>query len=159
MSKYDKVIADWEALPSKQRNGRVAKQFAKRVGMKSMLEVIIAAQLEMLRQKRMLKKFEYEPEKWTYQHKPQTYTPDFRITLNDGTVDFYEAKGKMTNETRKKIVSVQRCNPDKSFKMIFERPTNKIRAGSKTTYGDWATKMGLEWSNKEVELQWLTTTK
>lgn len=156
MNKYDSLVKEWESLPAKQRNGRLAKQYAKRVGMRSMLEVLIAAQLETLRQQRMIKKFEYEPEKWTYQHKPQTYTPDFGITLNDGSLDYYEAKGKMTNETRKKIISVQRCNPDKPLKLIFERSANKIRAGAKSTYGDWATKAGLQWSTKEVDLEWLT---
>jgi hypothetical protein len=101
--------------------------------------------------KRRRVKYEYEAATLVYQHEPQKYTPDF--LLPKGLL--IEYKGKMTNETRKKLLSIQRCNPDKRICLVFEKPNNKIRKGSKTTYWQWAEKNGFPWSEHYVEGKWL----
>lgn len=154
MNKYEKAIVDWEAIPAKKRTRKVAHTVSKSVGMRSMLEVYIARDLADLQRAKSIRKFEYEPEVWEYQHKVSRYTPDFKVTMADGSVQYYEAKGKMTDETRKKLVSIKRCNPCKDLKIIFERAGNKLKAGGKMTYGTWADKEGYEWNEKTISEDW-----
>ena len=155
MNKYEGAIAKWEKIPPKKRNRRVAHELSKSVGMRSMLEVYVAAELCELQKQKKILKFEYEPEVWTYQHEPQKYTPDFKVTMPNKSVQYLESKGKMTDDTRKKIVSVKRCNPDKDLKIIFERANNKLKAGGKMTYGKWSDKIGIPWNEKKVKEEWL----
>lgn len=140
------VLEEWESLPVERRNSRTAKQYAKKVGMRSMGEVRCAAALD-----RMGIQWEYEPEKWTYQYKPQKYTPDFKCVDHNIYIEY---KGKMTNETRKKLLAIKMCNPNKILYMVFERPKNFIRKGSKTTYGDWCEQHGIEWSDQLPKEEW-----
>lgn len=155
MNKYEKLIKEWESIPSKNRSGRLAKEMAATVGMKSMLEVLIAAQLQFLKSKREIKSFAYEPERWQYWHKVSHYTPDFKVVYTDDSVDYYETKGKMTKDVRTKMIAVKKHNPDKSIKMIFERANNKIYKGSETTYGMWCDQKDIPWSEKEILIEWI----
>lgn len=130
--KASKILAEWNKLKPKKRNSFVARTLAKKAGMKSMAEVETAALLEKLK-----KEYAYESESWRYQYEPQLYTPDFKIG------DLYiEVKGKATTETRRKMLAVQRCNPDKKLVILFLKGNNKIRKGSKTTYLEWFRKHG-----------------
>lgn len=135
----------WEKLPTKQRTGKLAKQYAKKVGMKSMGEVKCACVLSALKRQKKIKKYDYESEKWVYQFDPQKYTPDFpTITKNKDTVCI-EYKGKMTDATRKKLRYIKKCNPDKRLVIVFERAVNKLKRGSPTSYGKWASDNGFDW--------------
>jgi len=140
------VMKKWLAIAIKKRNSRVAKKYAKMAGMRSMGEVRCAADMD----KRKVK-YRYEDLKLTYQYEPQTYTPDF--ILENGAI--IEYKGKMTNETRKKILAIIRCNPDIQLHLVFEKPNNKIRKGSKTAYWQWAEKNDIPWSEHYVKKEWL----
>ena len=152
------VMKKWEAIPQKKRNSRMAKEYAKLAGMRSIGEVRCAADM-----KRRRVKYEYESTTLAYQHEPQKYTPDFVIEKSvskhvDKIVSdyiFIEYKGKMTNETRKKLLSIQRCNPTQRICMVFEKPNNKIRKGSKTKYWQWAEKNNFPWSEHYVKSEWL----
>jgi hypothetical protein len=126
------VFKEWQDIPLKKRNSHTARYLAKKAGMKSMAEVETAVMLGSLK-----KGYAYESERWEYQHKVQHYTPDFKI----GNL-YVEVKGKATNETRKKMLAVQRCNPDKNLVILFLKGNNKIRKGSKTTYLEWFRKVG-----------------
>lgn len=81
----------------------------------------------------------------------RTYTPDF--ILPNGII--VEAKGKMDLAVRKKMVLVKEQYPDLDIRFVFQRPNNKIRKGSKTTYADWAEKNGFLWAEKKVPDEWL----
>ena len=143
------VMKKWNAIPQKNRNSRMAKTYAKMAGMRSMGEVRCAAD--------MIEKdinYLYEERILTYQHEPQKYTPDFVIE-SSGHTTIIEYKGKMTNETRKKLLSIQRCNPTARICLVFEKPNNKIRKGSKTTYWKWAEKNNFPWSEHYVLEEWL----
>jgi len=138
------VWREWCRVPNNIRNSGLARQFAKDAGMRSMGEVRLAAWLEEHHYK-----YEYEPEQWGYQHEPQEYTPDFKV----GDV-YLEYKGKMTDSTRKKLLSVKRCNPEKDLRLVFERSQNKLRKGAKMLYGQWATKSGYEWADTLPPTDW-----
>ena len=117
--------------------------------MKSMGEVRCAADM-----KKKKIAFGYETKKFKYQYKPQTYTPDFELYAKGERI-YIEYKGKMTNEMRKKLLAIRDCNPDTKIYLVFEKPNNKIRKGSKTTYGMWAEKNGFDWSEHFVKEEWL----
>ena len=144
MKNASEVLSDWQSLSSAEKSSRLARKFAKRCGMKSMAEVQCAAWLEQHKVP-----FKYESERWVYQYKPATYRPDF--LLNGFAI---EVKGKLTAEVRRKLLAVMRSNPDKKLYLVFERANNKIRGGSKTTYGDWATKAGIPWSEHTPDKGW-----
>jgi hypothetical protein len=98
----------------------------------------------------------YEPDKYDYIQPeiPRKYIPDFKT----GRSKIYlEAKGKLDLETRKKMVWFKSCNPKIRIVFLFMNPDVKIRKGSKTTYGDWATKEGFEWLDARKD--WLSAYK
>ena len=114
------------------------------VGLKSILEVRTQAWLE-----EHDVPFSYENETWEYQYEPQKYRPDFNVP---GMA--IECKGKLTKDVRKKLLCIKSCNPSKKLSLVFERPDNKISAGSKTTYGQWADQHGFRWSTVIPNKEW-----
>jgi predicted nuclease of restriction endonuclease-like RecB superfamily len=129
---------------------RLAKEYAKRGGMKSMGEIRCSADL----QKRKIA-YSYETTTVEYQHKPQHYTPDFDLYNGDKKI-FIEYKGKLDPATRKKLLAVRGSNPDMEVYLVFEKGSNKIRKGSKTSYMDWCKKNGFKCSEKVVLDEWLS---
>jgi predicted nuclease of restriction endonuclease-like RecB superfamily len=97
-------------------------------------------------------KFEYESEKIVFVPKPRTYTPDFYLPHND---IYIEAKGHLDKGDRVKMVLVKEQNPHLDIRFVFLNARNKIYKGSKTTYGDWATRHGFEWAEKSIPEEWL----
>ena len=96
----------------------------------------------------LIKKFpdaEYEPDfiKYMQPEIERTYNPDFK----PGTASniYIEAKGKLDLETRKKMVFFKQSHPEIHIVFLFMNPDVKIRKGSKTTYGMWATKQEFDW--------------
>lgn len=128
---------------------REARTYAAMAGMKSMGEVRCAADLD---DKGV--EWKYEHEKLEYQHEPQHYTPDFTLIDDDNIL--IEYKGKMTDETRKKLLSIKRCNPDRRLCIVFEQPNNKLSARPNATrYWQWAELHGFEWSDQLCDPDWL----
>ena len=153
MIKPKTVIQRWEALIKKmapKRPGRrEAKEYAKMCLMKSIGEVRCAADMNS----RGIK-YIYERDTLRYQHLPQKYTADF--TLIDNGDLLIEYKGKMTNDTRKKMLSVKRSNPDKRICIVFEKANNKLSSRPNSTrYWQWSESSGFEWSEGVVKSEWL----
>ena len=78
-----------------------------------------------LKAKEKILNFEYEPEKFTLQPKfnfngklvlPITYTPDFILYHLDGTIEYVEIKGHLTNEATLKV---------KMFKYLIRNEKSK----------------------------------
>ncbi len=82
------------------------------------------------------------------------YTPDFKIA--DKT--YIELKGKWVVEDRKKhLLLKQQLEPQGyKFYLVFMNANQRLNKKSKTTYGEWATKNGLEWSHKVPKKEWFT---
>ncbi len=95
--------------------------------------------------------FAYETLKIEYM-KVATYKPDF--ILPNGVI--IEAKGLWTVEDRKKHLLVREQHPDLDIRLVFQNANQKIRKGSKTTYGMWCDKKQLKWSNKVIPSSWLS---
>ena len=88
------------------------------------------------------KPYEFEADSYAYTIVSR-YTPDFKIKKNV----YIETKGHFDKQDRRKMVAFKEQYPHIKIHLIFGNAKNKIRAGSKTTYGDWATKNGYTWSD------------
>ena len=154
MIKPKTVMQRWETLRKKMHprkpGRREAKEYAKMCGMKSIGEVRCAADMD----KRGIK-WVYERDTLRYQHLPQKYTADFTLVDNDDLL--IEYKGKMTNDTRKKMLSVQRSNPDRRICIVFEKATNKLSSRPNSTrYWQWSEQNKIPWSELTVKDEWFT---
>ena len=101
--------------------------------------------------------FNYESTKlrFTQPEKKRVYKPDFELPE---TGIFVECKGRLTADDRRKLEWVKAQHPDVCIVLLFQKADNAIRKGSKTTYGDWATKTGFDWSDWDDEglkQQWI----
>ena len=87
----------------------------------------------------------YEPDRLKFKQPEaiRTYIPDWKV--KDKV--YIETKGKLTVEDRKKMIWVKEQYPDHTFYIFFQNARVKLRKGSKTSYGDWATKAGFMWSD------------
>lgn len=118
------------------RVSRKRRQLDKYAPYKSGLEYKIA---------QLLPKVQYEPDKleYTIPASGHKYTPDFKLKRNV----YIEGKGRLLPSERKKHLLVKEHNPDVEIKFFFENADKPIYKGSPTTYGDWATKHGFEWTD------------
>ena len=75
------------------------------------------------------------------------YIPDFSIPPMGSRPGIHiEFKGFLRTADQVKMKAVKRQNPDLNICIVFQDASKKIRKGSKTTYGEWATKNGFPWT-------------
>lgn len=117
-------------------------------GYRSGLEEHVAS---LLHEKKV--KFEYETVKVKYLVPPKncTYNPDF--ILPNGII--VETKGRFTSEDRYKHLLVKEQHPELNIRFVFSNSKNKLYKKSPTTYGDWCTKYGFIYHDKEIPEEWL----
>lgn len=115
---------------------------------RSKFEASIGASL-----KRRGAKHGYEVDKlaYTVPKTKHTYTADW--TLSNGIV--VESKGRLTVHDRKKMLYVRESNPSLDIRFVFQRASNPIRKGSKTTYADWCNKNGFKWAEGDIPDDWI----
>jgi len=123
-----------------RKTRKLAKIFAATMGYRSMSEVRFAAQLKSNKIP-----FKYEAFKFVYQFQPQKYTVDFSVTNKHGTTTHFEYKGKLDAASRKKLRAIKHSNPDMDLRLVFEKPNNKLYAGAKMCYWEWAVRNGFRW--------------
>lgn len=85
--------------------------------------------------------FEYETIKLTYTPPPRTYLPDWYDKTRNIVV---EAKGRWDAAERAKSKLVREQHPDLRCIMVFCNPAATISKNSKTTYEQYAKKIGWE---------------
>jgi len=96
--------------------------------------------------------FEYETKNIYYEVSEQRkYTPD--VILPNGII--LELKGWFTANDRKKMLLVIKQHPDLDIRMVFQRHTNKLFKGSKTTYSEWCEKHSIKWADKLIPEEWI----
>lgn len=86
--------------------------------------------------------FGYESLSYPYV-KECRYTPDF--FLPSGVI--IEAKGWFRSADRSKLLLVKERNPGLDLRLVFQNARNRLNKKSKTTYGEWATKYGFQFSD------------
>lgn len=100
--------------------------------------------------------FQYETLNLHYEVSEQRkYTPD--VILPNGII--LELKGRFSTADRKKMLLVISQHPDKDIRMVFQRHTNKLFKGSKTTYSEWCDKNNIKWADKVVPIEWINEKK
>jgi len=100
--------------------------------------------------------FQYETLNLHYEVSEQRkYTPD--VILPNGII--LELKGRFSTADRKKMLLVIAQHPDKDIRMVFQRHTNKLFKGSKTTYSEWCDKNNIKWADKVVPIEWINEKK
>ena len=99
---------------------------------------------------------EYEQHKISYiePEKKRTYTPDFWLRGKNKTI-VIETKGRFMLADRKKHVLISKQYPDLDLRFVFTNSRGKISKGSKTTYGDWCTKNGFKYADKDIPDEWI----
>lgn len=124
---------------------------AKKYGFKSGLEERIANELT---DKKV--NFGYEEEKiaYTIPESLHKYTPDFKIKKSEDRILYIETKGRWVTADRKKLKLVKEQHPDLDIRILFQNAKNKITKNSKTTYGDYADKIGILWAEKTIPDSW-----
>lgn len=120
---------------------------AMQAGYRSGLEENIAFQLSQAGVKA-----EYEPCKipYTVPETKHSYTPDY--ILPNGIV--IESKGRFTLDDRKKHIYLKEQYPDMDLRFVFSNSNSRLRKGAKSTYADWCSKHGFDWSDKLIPEEW-----
>lgn len=122
-------------------------------GFKSKFEADIAKHLD---ERGITWEYEKCKLKYTVPEKAHSYTPDWQLG-EDKTI-LWESKGRFTLVDRSKMSHVLMSNPDVQIRMVFQKASVPIAKGSKTTYGDWCTKNGIDWC-EFGDKQWKEWTK
>jgi hypothetical protein len=136
----------WHVLPAGKKGKALAREIAAGFGFRSLAE--LGFQVKMNAQG--ITAVEYEPEHIKWQPKVKSYTPDWRVTRPDGSTFFVEFKGKLDQVTRSILLGVKHDHPDLDLRIVFEKPKNKLNAGSKTRYYQWAEKNKFPWSSLQM---------
>ena len=152
MATLKSVVNKWNLLPSKKRNGRLARAMAKTIilkaanvsGKRYLKSMGEAKFLNTMwnKKKQNFNGIKYEDEVWEYQPKVKHYHVDFKFIVGN-SVHYIEYKGKLNGAGRTKLRDIKRCNPEKSLILVFERGGNKLssKPGS-LTYMKWAEQQG-----------------
>lgn len=93
--------------------------------------------------------YEYESLRFSYVSH-HTYTPDLSFPNNI----VVELKGRFLPADRAKILAVRKAHPHIDLRMVFMNPNVKLSKNSRTTYGDWCDKHGIQWASKRVPIEW-----
>lgn len=98
------VLPDGVAAPTAGRS-RKARYTPRKKGERNKLEARYEAHLEALKLAGEICEYAFEPEKFRLANEGDAcfFTPDFRVLLNDGTVEFHDTKGFMEEDALLKI--------------------------------------------------------
>ena len=87
-----------------------------------------------------IQKWEHEPETfWFLEIKRGTrsYLPDFRVTNNDGTIEYHEVKGWLTPKCKTKLKRMKKYHPDIKIILIDKKPYTIIERKHKRNIAEW----------------------
>lgn len=145
----------WKVLPPRSKGKALAREIASGFGFRSLAE--LGFQVKMDDQGIPRSALAYEPIHIKWQPKIKSYTPDWRVVRPDGSHFFVEFKGKLDQVTRSILLGVKHCHPDLDLRLVFEKPKNRINAGAKTRYWQWAEKNGFPWSSLQAGIpdEWM----
>ena len=121
-------------------------------GFRSGLEERVCEQLAFLN---ILDCYEIKKIPFVQPEKQRNYTPDF--WLPNGIV--VETKGIFTVQDRQKHLLVKEQYADLDLRFVFSNSKNKLRKGSKTTYGDWCNKYGFIFADQLIPEEWINEKK
>ena len=133
--------------------GNAKRAAALKYGYKSGLEHTVA---EWIQSTEYDLKYETEIINYIVPERKAKYTPDFVFTKRNGQFMFIETKGRWTTADRTKMKHVLQSNPGIDIRMVFQNPNQRLSKTSKTTYAEYALKLGINHvAKKDIPAEWL----
>jgi hypothetical protein len=133
--------------------GNSKRAAALKYGYKSGLEHVVA---EWIQSTEYDLKYETEIINYIVPERKAKYTPDFVFTKKTGQFMFIETKGRWTTADRTKMKHVLASNPGVDIRMVFQNPNQRLSKTSKTTYAEYALKLGIKHvAKKDIPVEWL----
>jgi len=134
-------------------SGNSKRATALKYGYKSGLEHVVA---EAIKSTPYDLKYETEIINYVVPERKAKYTPDFVFTKRNGQLMFVETKGRWTTADRTKMKHVLASNPGIDIRMVFQNPNQRLSKTSKTTYAEYALKLGIKHvAKKDIPAEWL----
>jgi hypothetical protein len=134
-------------------SGNSKRATALKYGYKSGLEHVVA---EAIKSTPYDLKYETEIINYVVPERKAKYTPDFVFTKRTGQLMFVETKGRWTTADRTKMKHVLASNPGIDIRMVFQNPNQRLSKTSKTTYAEYALKLGIRHvAKKDIPSEWL----
>lgn len=96
---------------------------------RSKWEANYALYLDFLLEQGEIKSWEYETEKFVFEEikfGTRSYTPDFPVTLNDGSREYHETKGYMTSKSRTQLKRMAKYYPDVKINLIEKKQYSEM---------------------------------
>jgi hypothetical protein len=133
--------------------GNSKRANALKYGYKSGLEQTVAEQIKSTEYDL---KYETEIINYIVPERKAKYTPDFVFIKRNGNFMFIETKGRWTTADRQKMKHVLASNPGVDIRMVFQNPNQRLSKTSKTTYAEFALKLGIQHvAKKDIPAEWL----
>jgi len=101
-------------------------------------EANIARYLRFLIEKRKILKYEYEADTFEFKEIKRgnrSYTPDFKIYLNNGKIEYWEVKGWMDKDSKVKLKRMEKYYPEVKIILIEREQYNEIKKWSRLIPG------------------------
>jgi hypothetical protein len=101
---------------------------------RSRWEANIARYLKFLIKNNKIKKYEYEKDCFEFKkikRGNRSYTPDFKITNNDGSIEYWEVKGYMDAQSKTKLKRMKKYYPDIKIILIQKKEYKEIEKWSR----------------------------
>lgn len=118
----------------KQYDNKKGKRYLTR----SSWEFNLMCYLDWLIEKKEIADWLYEPEVFWFEgikRGVRSYLPDFKITNNDGSTEFWELKGYMDKRSATKIKRMAKYHPKVKLRVIGQKEYNAIKKWSRVIPG------------------------
>lgn len=104
-------MVNWDGLHSSGKGGK--RESLGGLYVRSKWEANFALYLNFLQQQGKIEKWEYEPDTFGFPIKrgSRFYTPDFKVFLKGGYVEYYEIKGYMDQRSATKLKRMKKYYP------------------------------------------------
>src|SRR5512146_3171839 len=109
---------------------------------RSMWEANWARYLNFLVQHRAIREWQYEPDTFWFdriKRGTRSYTPDFRVTENDGQVIYHEIKGWLDRESRTKLSRMAIYHPSVRVQVIDKHAYRRAARSLSRLIPGWET--------------------
>lgn len=125
----DRIKNNPSSIYSRTQKGWAEFPNGKRCFFRSGWELRYANHLEMIKSKGGIKDWEYEADTFWFEkirRGVRSYTPDFKIFFNDGTIEYHEVKGWMDSKSATKLKRMRIYHPNIKLTVIGQQEMKGI---------------------------------
>ena len=103
----------------------------------------------------------YAPDRFDWEPKVKTYTPDFRVYTDNGGHFYVEYKGFLWNEDKIKMRAIKAKYPKLDIRFIFSNASKAVHGakprkdGTKQSHAEWAEKHNYPWAEGFIPKEWM----